>query len=272
MGWPGVGFIRWTLDPDNQLLAAYDPLCRSVAVGQGAPRKDVVRAMDEEPASTTRARVIWPAPVLLVVASVAFTLAARGNGPFPGERDLTLWMHRNSPTPVDMMGAALDPLVTDLTAPLVFAGIFLTTWWRWGRHSATVLGLAGAFTALTRIGDIVERPRPTATGSWTDHHFGNGGYPSGHVVFTVLVLGTVALLARRHSSPVMVRRLTVLAVALVAVTAWTRISDLKHWPLDVFGALTMSTAALYGVSYVECRLDGLTTGRTRLRGLLGLPS
>ena len=91
-------------------------------------------------------------------------------------------------------------------------------------------------------------------------------------MFTVLVLGTVALLARRHSSPVMVRRLTVLAVALVAVTAWTRISDLKHWPLDVFGALTMSTAALYGVSYVECRLDGLTTGRTRLRGLLGLPS
>ena len=91
-------------------------------------------------------------------------------------------------------------------------------------------------------------------------------------MFTVLILGTVALLARRHSSPVMARRLTVFAIALVAVTAWTRISDLKHWPLDVLGALTMSTAALYGVSYVECRLDGLTAGRTRLRGLLGLPT
>ena len=228
--------------------------------------------MNEEIAVGPQARVIWPAPALLVVVSVILTLAARGEGPFSGERHLTLWMHRHSPPPVDWMGAAVDPLVTDLTAPMVFATIFLAVWWRWGRHPAIVLGLAGAFTALTRIGDIVERPRPTTSGAWTDHHFGNGGYPSGHVVFTVLVLGTVALLARHYSSPGMARRLAVLAVALSAITAWTRISDLNHWPLDVFGALTMASAALFGVSYVERHLDAFTAGRTRLRGLLGLPT
>ena len=228
--------------------------------------------MNEETAVGPQTRVIWPAPASLILASVILTLAARGDGPFFGERHLTLWMHRNSPTPVDWMGAAVDPLVTDLTAPMVFAAIFLAVWWRWGRHPAIVLGLAGAFTALTRIGDIVERPRPTASGAWTDHHFGNGGYPSGHVVFTVLVLGTVALLARRHSSPGVARRLAVLAVALSAITAWTRISDLNHWPLDVIGALTMASAALFGVSYVERHLDAFTAGRTRLRNLLGLPT
>ncbi len=228
--------------------------------------------MNQEIAVAPQARVIWPAPALLVVISVVFTLGASGGQPFSGERDLTLWMHRNSPAPVDWMGSALDPLVTDLTAPMVFAAIFLVVWWRWGRHPAIILGLAGAFTALTRVGDIVERPRPMASGAWTDYHFGNGGYPSGHVVFTVLVLGTVALLARYYSSPGAARRLAVLAVVLCAVTAWTRISNLKHWPLDVFGALTMASAALYGVSYVERRLDAFTTGRTRLRVLLGLPA
>ena len=228
--------------------------------------------MNEEIAVGPQTRVIWPAPASLIVASVILTLAARGEGPFSGERHLTLWIHRNSPAPVDWMGTAIDPLVTDLTAPMVFAAIFIAVWWRWGRHPATVLGLAGAFTALTRIGDIVERPRPTASGAWTDHHFGNGGYPSGHVVFTVLVLGTVALLARHHSSPGAARRLAVLAAALSAITAWTRISDLNHWPLDVFGALTMAGAALFGVSYVERHLDAFTAGRTRLRILLGLPT
>ncbi len=228
--------------------------------------------MTEETAVEPRARVVWPAPALLVVASVVLTLAASGQGPFSVERPLTLWMHRNSPAPVDWAGAAVDPLVTDLTAPMVFAAISLSVWWRWGRYPAIVLGLAGAFTALTRIGDIVERPRPTASGAWTDYHFGNGGYPSGHVVFTVLVLGTVALLARHHSSPAVARRLVALAVALSAITAWTRISDLNHWPLDVLGALTMASAALFGVSYVQRGLDTFTAGRTRLRRVLGLPS
>ena len=231
-----------------------------------------MRAMYEEIAVGPKTRAVWLVPAVLVVASVGLTLAASGEGPFSGERDLTLWMHRNSPAPVEWTGAALDPLVTDLTAPMMFAAILLVVWWRWGRHPAVVLGLAGAFTALTRIGDIVERPRPTASGAWTDYHFGNGGYPSGHVVFMVLMLGTVVLLARHYSSPGVTRRLTVLAFALSGVTAWTRISDLKHWPLDVLGALTMATAALYGVSYVERHLDAFTARRTRLRALLGLPT
>ena len=192
-----------------------------------------MRAMSGNPVVERRRWMGCAAPVVLIVVSVALTLAARGEGPFAGERGLTMWMHRNTPGPVDALGGLLNPLVTDLTAPLVFGVIGLLVWWRWGRYAATVLGLAGAFTALTRIGDLVERPRPTATGAWTDYHYGNGGYPSGHVVFTVLVLGTVVVLARRHSSPLVARRLAVVTVILSALTTWTRISSLAHWPLDV---------------------------------------
>ena len=98
------------------------------------------------------------APVALVSASVASTFAARGNGPFAGETGVTLWIHRNSPGPVDRIGDVLEPLFNDLAAPTIFAATCLFVWWRWGLRAIAVLGLAGALTGLTRVGDLVQRP------------------------------------------------------------------------------------------------------------------
>lgn len=217
-------------------------------------------------------RAMASAPAILLVLTVGLTALVRRDGPLPGEVGLTLWMDRNTPLPVDLVGDVLDPLVTDLSAPLVFLAVVALVWWRWGWHATTILGAAGALTALTRAGDLVQRPRPTASGTWTSYTFGSGGYPSGHVVFTVLVTGTVALLARRHSTPTVARRLRVLAVALVAVTCWTRISHLEHWPLDVVGGLLAASLALYGVAWLERSIDPLTAPYPRIRLLLGLPT
>ena len=197
-------------------------------------------------------------PVVLgaasVLVSIAFTVAARGAGPFAGETPVTLWIHRPSPGPVDLVGDLLDPLFNDLTAPAMFAAICLAVWWRWGFRATVVLSVAGALTALTRVGDLVQRPRPTASGTWTTYTYGNGGYPSGHVVFVALISGTLAILARRYGSTTTARWVTVFAVALTAVTSWTRVSHLEHWPLDVLGGLTMAGAALYAVALIERRL------------------
>ncbi len=213
----------------------------------------------------------WTTPFLFAILAVLVTLVVRRDGPVVGEVGLTLWMHRNSPAPIDFLGEVLDPMVTDVTAPILFAAICLLVGWRWGRHAATVLGLAGAFTALTRIGDIVERPRPTSSGTWADYAFGNGGYPSGHVVFTVLILGTLALLARRHSTDSVARYLKLFGVVVLIVTSWTRISLLKHWPLDVIGAFLMASFTFCLVLRIERSIDVATIGRPGLRRLLGLP-
>ena len=202
----------------------------------------------------------WP-PVVLVSASVASTFAARGDGPFAGETGVTLWIHRNSPGPVDRIGDVLEPLFTDLAAPAVFAATCLFVWWRWGLRAIAVLGLAGVLTALTRVGDLVQRPRPTASGSWSSYAYGNGGYPSGHVVFVALISGTLAILARRHASTVTARWVAGVGATLAVVTSWTRVSHLEHWPLDVVGGLTMAGAALYGVATFDHRLDNLMARR-----------
>ena len=202
----------------------------------------------------------WP-PVVLVSASVASTFAARGDGPFAGETGVTLWIHRNSPGPVDRIGDVLEPLFTDLAAPAVFAATCLFVGWRWGLRAIAVLGLAGVLTALTRVGDLVQRPRPTASGSWSSYTYGNGGYPSGHVVFVALISGTLAILARRHASTATARWVAGMGATLAMVTSWTRVSHLEHWPLDVVGGLTMAGAALYGVATFDHRLDNLMARR-----------
>ena len=202
----------------------------------------------------------WP-PAVLVSASVTSTFAARGDGPFAGETGVTLWIHRHSPGSVDRIGDVLEPLFTDLAAPAVFAATCLFVGWRWGLRAIAVLGLAGVLTALTRVGDLVQRPRPTASGSWSSYAYGNGGNPSGHVVFVALISGTLAILARRHASTVTARWVAGVGATLAVVTSWTRVSHLEHWPLDVVGGLTMAGAALYGVATFDHRLDNLMARR-----------
>jgi len=229
--------------------------------------------MTESPAPTQRRSHRYGVTAgALVASSTALTLAARREGPLPGEVATARWMHENTPAAVDRFADLIDPVLTDMAAPVVFVAIFLLVWWRWGRYPAVLLGLAGACTGLTRLGDLVERPRPTPTVEWSGYSFGNGGYPSGHVVFTVLVLGAVAVLARRHANPRTAMWIVGSMQLLIAVTSWTRVSRLEHWPLDVVGGGLMAAAGLLGIIWLYPRLSALAAGRPLLCRLLRPPA
>ena len=208
----------------------------------------------------------------LVASSTALTLAVRSDGPLPGEVATTRWMNGDTPAAVDRFADLIDPALTDMAAPVVFVTILLLVWWRWGRYPAVMLGLAGACTGLTRLGDLVQRPRPTPTVEWSGYSFGNGGYPSGHVVFSVLVLGTVALLARRHATSRIATWIMGAMSILIAVTSWTRVSRLEHWPLDVVGGGLMAAAGLLGISWLHPRLAAMVARRPLLGRLLLPPA
>ena len=62
-------------------------------------------------------------------------------------------MNQNTPAAVDRFADLIDLALTDMAAPVVFVSIALLVWWRWGRYAAVMLGFAGAFTGLTRLGD-----------------------------------------------------------------------------------------------------------------------
>ena len=214
--------------------------------------------------------------LLSATLGVSLTLAVRGSGPLPGEVGLARWANNNTPGFLDPVAGLLDVLLTDLAAPMVFVVIVALVWLAWGRYPAAVLALAGAATALTRVADLVERPRPTPSLRWSNYSFGSGGYPSGHAVFVVLVFGTLALLARRHLPGSSGRRLTRACWALVVVACWLRISRLEHWPADVLGGILLALPALLAVAWLEPRVPGWLAdcaGRphlSRLSRLLGV--
>ena len=208
--------------------------------------------------------------VVSLASSVALTLAVRADGPLYGEVGMARWMRDNTPPAIDLFAEIVDPAITHIWLTLVLGAIVLLVWWRWGRYPAVVMGLAGAFTGLTRVGDLVNRPRPTSAVTWTDYSFGNGGYPSGHVVFTVLVLGTVAMLARRHAKPRTATWIAATMLLLIVLTAWSRISELKHWPLDVAGGVLIGLTGLFGIVWVHQRVAALAMSRPRLKRFLQL--
>ena len=208
--------------------------------------------------------------LVLVGLSIACTVLARGNGPAAGEASITRWMSSNSPFFIDFFASISDPLLTDLAAPIVFTFLVLTVWYLWGRYPAVILGLAGAFTGLTRIGDLVHRPRPTSNGEWIEYSFGNGGYPSGHVIFSVLIFGTIWILSAERTSILVSKVISFGFLAIVVLTCWSRVSELEHWPLDVVGGLFMSSAALILVNSVNKALPNLISESSSLKQLLGL--
>ncbi len=229
--------------------------------------------MSESPALTQRRLPLYGVSAgALVVSSTALTLAVRSDGPLPGEVATARWVHENTPAVIDQFAGLIDPVLSDMAAPVVFVAITLLVWWRWGRYPAVLLGLAGACTGLTRLGDLVERPRPTQSVEWSGYSFGNGGYPSGHVVFSVLVLGTVAVLARRHAAPRTSMWIVGAMTILIAVTSWSRVSRLEHWPLDVVGGGLMAAAGLMGIIWLHPRLAALVASRPLLCRLLRPPA
>ena len=208
--------------------------------------------------------------LVLVILSIGCTFLARGDGPAIGEASVTRWMSRNPPFFVDFFASVSDPLLTDLAAPIVFIFLVLTVWYLWGRYPAVILGLAGAFTGLTRIGDLVHRPRPTSNGEWIEYSFGNGGYPSGHVIFSVLIFGTIWILSIKHTSIFVSKFIGFGFLTIVILTCWSRVSELEHWPLDVVGGLFMSSAALILVNFANKAVPNLISESSSLKQLLGL--
>jgi len=204
---------------------------------------------------------------------LVLTLAVRGDGPLPGEVGLSRWAHDWTPGFLDPVAGLLDALLTDLAAPAMFVVLLALVWRAWGRYPAAVLAVAGAATGLTRVADLVQRPRPTPSLRWTDYSFGSGGYPSGHAVFVVLVFGTLALLARRHLPGPAGGRLAGACWALVLLACWLRISRLEHWPADVLGGILMAIPALLAVAWLEPRIPGRLADQRRfslLSRLLGV--
>ena len=165
-----------------------------------------------------------------------FAYAARGADHFAGELTVTLWLQSWS-------APWLDTLMTAISAPgfrnIALPTIGLTTAFlfiRGERRASLMIWVAVVVTAVSNytVTRIVARPRPDGDLVQTFRDLDGFSFPSGHVMYYVVFLGTLAFITTQKMQPGasrwLIRASLVLALAAVGVS---RIYLGAHWLGDV---------------------------------------
>lgn len=197
----------------------------------------------------------WGLSIVGMLLGVAvLTTIVRNSQLLAGEVPITRWLYEHNGYGLETMAESLDGLITGVAAPPIWVGTILLAWWAWGRYAAATMFGAGLLTAPVSLIDLAARPRPTETLVW-ESIGGGGGYPSGHVIFAILVFGVFAYLARRNMPPSWWRNVVYWGIwAFIAVMGPARIMTLTHWPADVGASYLIAFPQLLFVFWMYPRV------------------
>jgi undecaprenyl-diphosphatase len=183
--------------------------------------------------------------VLLVVLAVAAVWAAfvgygpaQLDGPALGES-----IENRSPalTAVAVVVTTVGNTVA-MAVLAVLVGAFC--WWR-GRRADAVLAVVAMATAslvFTTIKNVLDRPRPPVADRLVT--VGNESLPSGHATMSIVVIGTIVVLAWRFLAVRGRAVLVVLGAAWVGSVGATRVYLGVHWFSDVIAGWLVGAAWL----------------------------
>lgn len=193
--------------------------------------------------------------VSLTGAATALTVVVQGSHLLPGELAVARWLAEDPLPGTVVISEALDVGVGARLAPLIFFALLPIVWRAWGRYAALTFLVAGGLTFAVRFAEFPYRPRPTDELAWTLAARGPGSYPSGHVVYAVLVFGLLAYLAFRHLPRFRLRAVMVSLPAIIVIAMGpARILVRDHWPADVAGGYLIGLLLLMGVVWAHAQL------------------
>jgi membrane-associated phospholipid phosphatase len=207
-----------------------------------------------EPASGTvrregpRWEIVIGAWLLALLVAVAVGMALKASGDW--NRGLA-WEHR-------LLEAFDDPLPLWLDTVMLIMPWFGTNftllpitigsaaWLHW-RKRRTDLALhllvmqAGTLTLTMLVKAMLDRARPDL---WTPRgQFAYASYPSGHLLASIAVLFTWAILLHRELG---IRWPFLVATTILVVSAYSRLYLGVHWPSDLLGGALMGIVWLVG--------------------------
>lgn len=200
------------------------------------------------------------AETLLLLGSAAVILAAggvltvlvRGQDLLPGEMAITRWLGTIDNSVILAISEFLDVISNFDVAPLLFLALIPVVWFAWGRRALILFGISGSLTALTRVTNLADRARPTDDLMFEEIVAEAGVYPSGHVVYGVMVFGMIAYLAFKHMRPGIWRTaLITLMLALAILMGPSRVVELDHWPADTLGSYLLSIPFLLALIWID---------------------
>jgi membrane-associated phospholipid phosphatase len=201
-----------------------------------------------------RERVLVPAPQpgtgALVTALLAFAAAAglyaafTGGGPALADSALLS-------ESIEVRSGGLTQLavfVTNIgnTTSMAVLAVVVAGWcWYRGRRADAVLAvvaMAGSAALFNLLKDAFGRPRPPIADRLVDA--GNESLPSGHATMSIVVIGTIVVLAWAGRSVMTRAVLVVAAVVWVGAVGATRVYLGVHWFSDVVAGWLVGAAWL----------------------------
>ena len=175
---------------------------------------------------------------------------------------LALWAALTGTGPAWFDAAALTESIEDRSSVLTTMAVLVTNlgstvamgvlatlvggycWWRGRRADAVlaVLAMATASLVFTVLKRVLDRARPPVADRLVTA--GNEALPSGHATLSVVVIGTVVVLAWASLRPAARALLVVAAAAWVGAVGATRVYLGVHWFSDVVAGWLVGAAWL----------------------------
>jgi undecaprenyl-diphosphatase len=185
-------------------------------------------------AENTRFRLIIG---ILAVLAVVVSIYARFTPLFPGDLYLTLRLQSLDNHFLLSFMKCISFIFGGWSSALIVVVIGVLVWWRIGRLEAIMVAVGGLLTLVdTPLKLAVGRPRPSADLVHILSPEQGNGFPSGHALFAIVVLGLLAYFAFINLKNRIIR-VVVLAglIALILLIGTSRVYLGVHWPSDVIG-------------------------------------
>jgi undecaprenyl-diphosphatase len=129
-------------------------------------------------------------------------------------------------------------------AVVVVIGILV--WWRIGKLEAILIPVAGLLSLVnTVLKLIIGRQRPPANLVQVFYPMQTSGFPSGHAMFSIMVLGLLAYFIFINMKNRILRTVVLAGlIALILLIGISRVYLGVHWPSDVVGGYVIGGALL----------------------------
>ncbi len=213
-----------------------------------------------EPAATRRSVPATMMAVVLVSLFVALgVLAHHAAAGTAFDHEVLAWMVNHRSPGLTSLAIAVTNAGSPVATGVIAAIAAAVLWWRSGSPRPAilvVLTLAAAGTTSTLSKMIVGAHRPAQSIQLvveTDRSF-----PSGHVTGTLALLGVLTVVIGHRISRAAHKALIVLAAAVTALVAMTRLYLGVHWVTDIMGGLLLGGAAVLIAHLAYRRMMGLS--------------
>lgn len=184
----------------------------------------------------------------LLVPAALLSFVAMGSGILPGDVSTTLFVQENIPAQAAWFFETINWLGTSLVAALITVtiGLLLLTL-RKPVAAAMVLLSFPLHVSNAVLKELFDSPRPTGAMVSITEFAGGYGFPSGHVMGTMLLYGMLFILVPQLTERRPLRlAIQIAAVVMMVLSGISRIYVGAHWPSDVIGGYLWGAIVLLG--------------------------